>query len=168
MLIKKLMFVTAFLGLAALSVSKVSAQQGGGISQTDANRDLQIKRVYNQDAIAHATGTVMVYVGAPTASYPGLSVSTTVTPYDSSFAGVVYQTPIPASDWGFIQIQGYNPAVLITSATLKGDLLWPSATAGKFAANSAVFVASESCRAVGMSLSVNASSTSIPAIIFGR
>lgn len=165
-MLRKLLCVTAFLGLAGLSVAY--AQPGGINDLTNAHRDIQIKRVYNQDAVTHATGTVVVYVGYPTATYPGLSVSTTNTPYDGAFAGVVYGKTLPASDWGYIQIQGYNPAVYIGSATAMGDRLWTSATTGYLAAHTGVDTASESLKAVGVALSVNASSTTIPVLLFGR
>ncbi len=163
-MLKKLMFVAAFLGLAGLSAN-VYAQEGGSNSLTDASRDITIKLMYNQDAVTHATGTVVTFVGAPTATYPGLSVSTTVTPYNIGVAGVVYGKTLPANGWGYIQTHGYNPAVNVASATLLGDLLWTSATAGSAAAHSGVSVSSEATSAFGIALSVNASSAAIPALI---
>jgi hypothetical protein len=125
-MLRKLWFVTAFLGLAGLSVTVAHAADNT-LTSSDRNGDPSLLYVYNADAVAHSTGTLMVYQAGGT--YPGLSVSTTVTANNGLVAGVVVQNQIAANGWGYIKTKGYA-VVNIAVANTAGDALVTSTTAG--------------------------------------
>lgn len=119
----------AFVGLA--TVKSVSATHTNpSLSTTEAKRNANYVYVYNEDAADHEAGDVCIYVLPASATYPGLSVSTTTTANVARVAGVVpYGETLKASKWGRLQTYGYHPAVTIAVANSAGDGLITSTTA---------------------------------------
>lgn len=130
----KVGLVAALLGFAGMVLTNkkaVADNTSGSISLTDGTMNKQTIFVYNQDAVSHSTGSVMCYIVGPSATYPGLSVSTSATAGDGKVAGIVCDRTIQASSWGFIQTRGYTPALKVTGTVAQGDTLMQSATAEK-------------------------------------
>lgn len=127
-MLRKLMLVTAFLGLAGLSVTNYVHAGTNGLTDPDRNGDASLLWVLNSDAVAHTTGTVVIYHTAGT--YPGLSVSTTITANSGLGAGVVVQNSLPASGWGWIKTSGYVE-MKVQSGVTAGDTVVTSTTAEK-------------------------------------
>jgi hypothetical protein len=125
-MLKKLVLFVVFLGLAGV----VHARQGSGnATLTAGERNQTFVTVYNEDAVDHAAGSILVYKDG---SYDGVSVSSTTTANNPLVAGVVpVGYTLPASGWGFVQISGYHSAIKIGVANSAGDLLGTSTTADK-------------------------------------
>lgn len=172
----KAVLVSALLGLAVMGLyqSKVGADEGSGsINLTDGSMNVQKVYVYNQDAVEHTVGSVMCYVKSVNATYPGLSVSTTVTSNSGLIAGVVVDKTIPANGWGRIQTRGYHSAVKITGTVVFGDGLITTTTAekaGQYTVLLSTGNAAQTSNApsvFGRALDSATSSDTIKAVLFG-
>lgn len=122
-------FAFLFVGVLILALNKKSEATNSNpiMAQTSALKNANFASVFNQDAVAHAAGSVVIYSSATVATYPGLSVSTTTTANNPRIAGVVVGT-LPASGWGIIQTYGMA-SVKIAVANSVGDPLATSTTA---------------------------------------
>lgn len=99
------------------------------MAQTDYRRNANYIRVYNEDDVAHEAGDVLIYVLPASATYDGLSVSTTTSASVGRVAGVVpVGETLKASSWGRLQTYGYHPAVTIAVANSEGAELITSST----------------------------------------
>jgi hypothetical protein len=85
--------------------------------------------VYNEDAVAHEVGDVVVYVSTATNGVTGLSISTTSTASDSLAAGIVGPKDCPASSWCQIQVRGYVGTINFSGTATQGQAFMTSSTA---------------------------------------
>ena len=129
-MLRKLWLVTAFLGLAGLSVTNIHAAQIPGTNTlTDGDRNGYLEYVYNNDAVSHSTGTLMAYFSGG-GTYPGVTVSTLATANSPLAAGVVVEKSIAASSWGWIKTHGYVEIKMQETCTA-GDTIITSTTGEK-------------------------------------
>lgn len=121
-------------GVVGFVKTVVMAEGNPILPQTDSARNREYVRVYNEDGVSHASGTVMIYVlpvPAGTATYPGQSVSTTSTGGVVRVAGVVPSSEtLNATSWGRLQTFGYHSAILSSSTITAGDALVTSTNTG--------------------------------------
>lgn len=172
----RVMLVAALLGLAGIGLYQkdvVADSTSGSINLTDGSMNIQKVWVYNQDAVVHTVGSLMCYVPSASATYPGLSVSTTVTSNSGLVAGVVVDATLPANGWGWIQTRGYTDDLKITGTIVVGDGLITTTTAekaGQYTVLLATGNASQTSNApsvFGRALDSATSSSTIKAILFG-
>jgi hypothetical protein len=170
-MLRKLLVILAFLGLAGLSVGKVWAQDSGDISLTSGDRNGNRIYVYNSDAVSHSTGTLVIYTNGG-GTYPGISISTSITANDGLVAGVIVEKTIAANGWGWIQTRGYA-VVNIGVANTAGDSLVTSTTAGKagvYSVAQATGTAANQSNILGVfatALETTTSSTSVKCMLRG-
>jgi hypothetical protein len=153
---KKLVVFAAFLGIAAIA----RADSSSGVNTlTDGTRNLRLLVVHNTDAVDHAAGEVLVYKDD---SYDGVDVSSTTSADNKLVAGVVPSGyTLPASGWGFIQTQGYHPAIKISVSNAAGDMLTTSTTSGQVKVNNSGTPAT----VVAKTLEATTSSTTVKGFI---
>ena len=161
--IKKLAFLSAFLGLGVLlsqvPVKQAEAYQFRGIStNTDAGRHAQLLWVRNAEAsTALANGTVVQWTDGSVAD--GVEVIIAATADSNLVAGVATQA-VAAGDWGFIQTHGYHSAIKVATATTAADALSVGATAGQ-----AKTSATAGLRQFAVALEATTSSTTVKGFI---
>jgi hypothetical protein len=127
--------LAGFIGLVVVSAPAVASTSNPSLPQTDSRQNANYIRVHNQDALAHESGTVLIFVATDDSTYDGISVSSTTTAAVVRVAGVVpYGETLKASSWGRLQVYGYHPEVQTTGTVNAGDVLVTSTTGEKAAA----------------------------------
>lgn len=171
--------IVALLGFALMGINqkRLQADSGtsGSINMTDGTTNRNTIFVYNEDGADHTVGSVLVYKTRANATYPGLSVGTTTTSNDSLFAGVVVERTLKGHSFGPIQTRGYCSALKVDAETfVPGNVIVTSTVAEKgqlFNIRMATGPATNEGIGngqVGMILDNDVSSTTVPAVLFGR
>ena len=132
--IKKALLLASFLTLAAfggvlIESKRAVAYQLSGIGDAGGSeRNRVLITVFNDDAVAHEVGDVVVWSDGSTHD-DGIEITTTTTAHNNLVAGVVALYDIPGNSFGYIQTSGYHAAVTIGVANSAGDALVTSTTA---------------------------------------
>lgn len=132
--IKKALLLASFLTLAAfggvlIESKRVVAYQLSGIGDAgSATRNRVLITVFNDDAVAHEVGDVVVWFDGSTHG-DGVEVTTTTTANNGLVAGVVALYDIAANSFGYIQTSGFHSAVTIGVHVDAGAALVTSTTA---------------------------------------
>jgi hypothetical protein len=158
------------LGVLFAIAPRVYATNSNPIMAADeARRNANYVTVYNEDTVAHEAGDVCIYVLPASATYPGLSVSTTSTANVVRVAGVVpYGETLAASSWGRLQVYGYHRAVTIAVANSEGDALVTSTTgeaAGVYTLATSTTTVGADKSVFGVALEATTSSTTVKALL---
>lgn len=165
----KNMFKALLFAMAFGSGVSAFAANNPVISSTDYRRNAEYIRVYNEDAVAHEAGDVLIYVVPASATYDGLSVSTTSTAAVPRVAGVVpVGETLRASSWGRLQVYGYHPAITIAVANSAGDALVTSTTAeaaGVYTLATSTSTVGADFGVFGVALEATTSSTTVAGLI---
>ena len=157
--------VTVFSFLAMVSfVPKSRATFSNPVmDQSSYRQNANYIRVFNEDYVSHAAGSVMIYVLPAAATYAGVSVSSTTSASLGRVAGVVpYGETIASRGWGRLQVYGYHPAVKIAVANAATDELITSTTAGSAGVYSS---GAEHGIVFGTALEATVSSTTVKALL---